>query len=492
MQHDFSRLGERERRSIVIGALVAMFVSALDSTIVAPSLPTMAVALGHAEWLPWVITTYLLVGTAVTPLYGKIADIRGRRPTLYAAIGIFLAGSVFCGMATSMPALIVARAIQGLGGGGIIAVSQTIIGDVVAPRERGQYQAYISGLWATASIAGPVLGGVLTQHVHWSAIFWINLPVGIVAVLLVRRALGRLPDVRHAHRLDIVGSLLVSSGTVAILLGLTFGSSDGRWGDPLTLSLILVGAVIWGVFLRHLFRTAEPLVPPRVVLNPVIGAALASQFFITGVNVGLSIYTPAFFETVLGLTPASSGTAMLALMVGTVGGGAVTGRSMRRGAHYRRFALWGTFTASIVFAIMAAALPWLSFWMIEVGLFLAGFAFSAAFPVVMVSVQNAAAREDLGVATATVAFVRSIGAMGGVAAYGTILISIGAVATVTSEGAAHAADPVAMAEGYRLVLLGASVAILAGFFCLTKMRELPLRGHADVAPEPPAGPGRDA
>lgn len=482
MQHDYPRLAEPERRLIVIGALVAMFLAALDQTIVAPSLPTLAVALGHPEWLAWVVTMYLLVSTAVTPLYGKIADIRGRRPTLYFGIGVFLFGTVLCGLSTSMPMLIVARAIQGLGGGGLIAVAQTIIADVVPPRERGQYSAYISGLWASASIAGPVLGGVLTQHVHWSAIFWINIPIGVFAILLVTRALAKLPDVRHPHRLDVLGSGLVGVGTVAILLGLTFGARDGQWGAPLTLGLLVGGVVIWGIFVRHLFRVPEPLVPPRVIQNPVIRAALAAQVFITAANIGLTIYTPAFLEVTYGLAPASTGLAMLALMVGSVTGAAFTGRAMRKATRYKRYAIAGASFAGAVFALMAAFLPMLPFWLLEIGYFAAGVGFSAAFPVMTVSVQNAAERQDLGVATAAIAFVRSLGGMAGVAVYGTILLSFGAVAAVTAE-TTSIADHAAMATGYRVVLAVAACGEMLAVLFLLLMREVPLRGRG----EPPVG-----
>jgi EmrB/QacA subfamily drug resistance transporter len=484
MQHDYPRLAEPERRRIVIGALVSMFLAALDQTIVAPSLPTLAVALGHPEWLSWVITVYLLVGTAVTPLYGKIADIKGRRPTLYFGIAVFLVGSVLCGLSTSMPMLIVARAIQGLGGGGLVAVAQTIIADVVPPKERGQYSAYISGLWASASIAGPVLGGVLTQHIHWSAIFWINLPIGALAITLVLRALARLPDTRHPHKLDVLGSGLVGMGTVSILLGLTFGARDGNWGTPSTLTLLVTGVVVWGLFVRHVFRAPEPLVPPRVVMHPVIAAALAAQFFITGANIGLTIYTPAFLQAVHGLAPASTGTAMLAQMVGSVTGSAITGRAMRRDPHYKRYALVGASFAGLIYGAMALGLPSLSFWAVEAGFFLAGVGFSAAFPVMTVSVQNAAERKDLGVATATVAFVRSLGGMGGVAVYGTILLSVGAVmATAGEGGGATVAAPDTMLEGFRIVLAAAMVGEFLAVAFLLKMKELPLRGRAAGAGE---------
>jgi EmrB/QacA subfamily drug resistance transporter len=495
MSHDYPVLAEPERRRIVIGALIAMFVSALDQTIVAPTLPTLAVALGDPEWLSWVITSYLLTSTAVTPLYGKIADIRGRRPTLIVAMVLFLVGSALCGLAGSMPALVAARVVQGLGGGGLVAVSQTIIGDVVPPKERGLYSAYISGLWATASLAGPVLGGILTQHVHWSAIFWINLPIGFIGIVVALRALALLPDVRRPHRLDVVGSALVASGTVALLLGLTFGARDGRWTAPMTVGLLVGGVVGLTLFIAHLYRTPEPLVPPRVLTNPVIRAALGGLVFITGVNIGLTIYTPAYFELLHGLTPAQSGLAMLPLMGGSVVGAAFTGRRMRRDPHYRRYAIGGSLLAGTGLAILAIFAPVLPFWSVETVFFVVGTGFSMNFPVVTVSVQNAAQRGDLGVATAGLAFVRSMGGMAGVAAFGTVLLAVGAIGPATGEGAAGH-DAAAMLSGYRVVLACAVVAVAASILSMLAMAELPLRGASDVpdpaktpipSPPPPGG-----
>jgi len=219
---------EAERRSIVIGVLLAMLLAALDQTIVAPALPTIGKALGDVAYLPWVVSAFFLTATAVTPLYGKLADIHGRRPVLFTAIGIFVAGSVLCALAPNMFALILGRAFQGLGGGGLMALAQTVIGDIVPPRERGRYTVYISATWATASIAGPIVGGFFAQNLHWSLIFWINLPLAGVAVLMTNRSLKRLPRMHRPHSLDYIGAVLMMCATVCIMLLLT-------WGDRATL-----------------------------------------------------------------------------------------------------------------------------------------------------------------------------------------------------------------------------------------------------------------
>jgi MFS family permease len=189
------------RRDIIVGVLLAMFLAALDQTIVAPALPTIGSALGNAEYLSWIVTAYLLTATAVTPLYGKLADIKGRRPVIFGAIGIFVAGSIISALARSMFVLVIGRAIQGIGGGGLGALAMTVIGDIVAPRERGQYQGYISGMWGIASLAGPIVGGFLAHKLHWSMIFWINLPLAAIASAFLNNPLKKLPPVRGQHRM---------------------------------------------------------------------------------------------------------------------------------------------------------------------------------------------------------------------------------------------------------------------------------------------------
>src|SRR5215469_16206145 len=235
-------------REIIVGILIAMFLAALDQTIVAPALPTIGSSLGNAEYLSWIVTAYLLTATAVTPLYGKLADLRGRRPVIFGAIGIFVSGSIISALAQSMLMLVIGRAIQGVGGGGLGALAMTVIGDVVAPRERGQYQGYISGMWGIASLAGPIAGGFLTHKLHWSMIFWINLPLAALAIAVLNSPLKKLPTTRGHNRLDLLGAGLVILATTALMLALTWGGSRYAWASPQILGLTAVSLVFWVLF----------------------------------------------------------------------------------------------------------------------------------------------------------------------------------------------------------------------------------------------------
>ena len=226
-------ISEADRVRIIIGVLIAMLLAALDQTIVAPAIPAIGAALGGSAYISWIVSAYFLTATATTPLYGKVADIHGRRPTLFAAIAIFVVGSILCALAPNMWSLILGRAVQGLGGGGLMALAQTVIGDLVPPKERGKFAVYISGTWAIASVAGPILGGFITQHLHWSVIFWLNLPLAALAVLMTNNTLKRLPWAKRDHKLDFVGAALVMLATVALMLALALGPQP-QFGSPKT------------------------------------------------------------------------------------------------------------------------------------------------------------------------------------------------------------------------------------------------------------------
>jgi EmrB/QacA subfamily drug resistance transporter len=476
-----SAITDADRRLIVIGALISMLLAALDQTIVAPALPTIGATLGEPEWLAWVISAYFLTATAVTPLYGKLADIKGRRPVLFAAVGIFIAGSILCAMATSMAFLIVGRAIQGIGGGGLIALAQTIIGDVVPPRERSRYVGYITGVWATASVAGPVIGGVFAEHVHWSLIFWINIPLGLAAVLLSERTLRKLPRVSRAHRLDWQGALVIVAATVALQLALTWGGTRWPWASAPIVGLFAMSIILFALFGVRLATAAEPLVPPRVLRNPVIAAATVSLFFSSMAFVGLTVFVPVFLEMVFGLTPAQAGIALVAFLGGTVVGANVSGLLMRRLVHYKRVAVAGSALAVVCLVILAAVAPTVSFLWLEVLVTLIGLGVGTQFPVTTVSVQNAAEPRDLGTATGCLAFLRSLGSVIGVAALGAILIGSGIVDSIGEAAGGHALDPERVNEAravFGLVFAAAALAQAVSFVLLAMMRELPLRGHA--------------
>lgn len=481
-------ISEDDKRLIVIGALIAMLLAALDQTIVAPALPTIGAALRDPEWLAWVISAYFVTGTAVTPLYGKLADIKGRRPVLYAAIGIFLIGSVLCAIAPTMIFLVIARAIQGAGGGGLLALAQTIIGDVVPPRERARYMVYISAVWAAASLGGPVIGGVFAEHVHWSLIFWINLPLGAIAVLFCERTLKKLPPVRRDHRLDILGAVLIVAATVLLQLALTWGGTRYAWSSPEIVGLLAGSTALFAGFAVHLTRTPEPLIPPRVLKNQVIATATTALFFGSMAFVGLSVFVPIYFELVFGLSPSAAGMALVGYLGGTVVGANIAGRTMRKTPHYKRIAIVGGILGVVAIVLLALAAPIANFWTIELLITLIGLGTGTQFPVTTVSVQNAAEPGDLGTATSTLAFLRSLGTVIGVAALGAILIGTGVVEHVGEGASAGAGDPAARAAAgdvFRWLFAAAAAAQVMCLLLLLAMEERPLRGHrpAEASPE---------
>src|SRR5690606_35313259 len=220
----------------------------------APAMPTIGAALGDAHYLPWIVTGYLLTATAIAPLYGKISDIHGRRVTIHAAILIFLAGSIISALAPNMLALIAGRAVQGLGGGGLFAMSQTVIGDLVPPRERARYAAWIAGTWAVASVAGPLLGGSFAEHLHWSLIFWINVPLGLAAMAIINNPLKKLPVAAKLHSIDTLGALLLIVATALLLLALNWGGSAYSWMSAEILGLLAVSAIFWTAFAFRLLH----------------------------------------------------------------------------------------------------------------------------------------------------------------------------------------------------------------------------------------------
>jgi EmrB/QacA subfamily drug resistance transporter len=479
-------------RSIVIGILLAMLLAALDQTIVATALPTIGRDLGDPEHLPWVVTAYLLSATAVTPLYGKLSDIHGRRLVLLVGIGTFVLGSLACALAPSMTVLIIARAFQGLGGGGLISLAQTIIADVVAPKERGRYQGYIAGVFVTSSVAGPVLGGFFAEHLHWSMIFWINLPLGLVAFLMTNRVLRRLPRHERPHRLDLLGAVLIVLATVMLLLALSWGGQRYPWGSVPVVGLLLGSVVVSVLFVLRLWTAIEPLLPLPVILNPVVAAGTATACWAMGVFIGLSVYVPIYLQSVLRLSASASGLAMIALMGGTVTGATVSGRVMMHVRHYRRLPVAGLIVAALAVLALALRPSGLPLVLVEVLLAAIGLGLGTMFPVTTVAVQNAVELHQLGTATASMNFFRSLGGAILVAAFGTILLSgIGAEGLTALRAAPTAATVAlpALAGAFGWLFAAAALGLAAAGGCLLAMAERPLRGRISEPP-PTREPGR--
>jgi EmrB/QacA subfamily drug resistance transporter len=468
-------LSEKEKNAIIGGVLLSMLLAALDQTIVAPAMPTIAGSLGHAEYLPWIVTGYLLTATALAPLYGKISDIYGRRPTIYAAVLIFLAGSLVSALAPNMLTLIVGRAIQGMGGGGLFALSQTVIGDLVPPRERARYAAWIAGTWAVASIAGPLLGGTFAEHLHWSLIFWINIPLGLLAMAIINNPLKKLPVVARRHSIDGLGALLLIVATALILLALNWGGSTYAWGSVEILGLIAASAVFWAAFALRLRRATEPLISLEVLGDPIVRAGTLSMFALQAANVGLSVYLPVYLQSVLGLTASESGTAMLGLLLGTVAGAIFSGKTIPRFTHYKRIAMVGALFSMACLIILALVAASASLLMVQLLTACIGLGAGATFPVCTVSVQNAVDKAHLGVATGVLTFLRSLGSALGVAALGAVALGYG---LPLGGEALRIGEHATTAEPFAMIFLVCAAITLFGFVTLWLMPEKTLRGYA--------------
>ncbi|MGA0596662.1 MDR family MFS transporter [Enterovirga sp. CN4-39] len=461
-------------RSIFFGIMLAMLLSALDQTIVATAMPTIGRELGDVEHLPWVVTSYLLASTAVTPLYGRFSDMHGRRVTLLIGITIFVVGSIACALAPNMLALILARGVQGLGGGGLIALAQTIVADMVAPRERGRYQVYFGAVFATASLAGPVLGGFFAQSLHWSVIFWINLPLGLLAFLLTNQRLKKLPLVERRHRLDVLGAMLLIGATTTFMLVLSWGGTHYAWRSAEILVLAAFSLVLWGAFLLRMKVAAEPLIPLQVFKDRVIASAILASAWAMATYIGLAIFVPIYFETVLGLSASQSGLSLIPLMIGIVIGSTVSGRLMARVEHYKRAPVAGVSLAilSIGTIALVSTLP---FPLLLGLLFCASLGLGTVMPVSTVALQNAAPPGHLGTVTATMNFSRQLFGAVIVAVYGAIVLSgHGAGSGLTLETLAGGMAPEYVA-GFRYVFVAATLGLAASLAFFLMMEERPLR-----------------
>lgn len=470
-------LPHAEVRTIIIGVMLAMFLSALDQTIIATALPTIGSQFGELESLSWVVTAYLLTGTAVTPLVGKLSDIHGPRPVLLGSIAFFLIGSVACAMAPSMLWLIGARAVQGIGGGGLIALAQTIVGLMIAPRERGRYQGYFAVVFITSSIAGPILGGFFAEHLHWSLIFWINIPLGLLAAAMSDRALRRLPVHHHPHKLDIFGALLMCAATIVLLLALSWGGTHFAWGSLVILSLFGISGLIWGLFALRLATAGEPLLPLSVLSDQVVRTGVVGAAFAMGTLVGLSIQLPLYLEGALGLTASQSGVALIPLMAGVVVGATGSGRIMGRIVHYKRITIIGLLMAILALAVLAFRPLGLPLGAIAALLAMTGIGLGTVLPISTVAIQNAVPMPQIGVATGVVNFFRSLGSAVLTAGFGAIVIGMsgmegGALLEKLLQGESQVAP---LADAFRWVFVAAAAALTLSLAGMLAMEERSLR-----------------
>src|SRR4051794_3139838 len=315
----------RSLRLVMAALMLCLLLAALDQTIVATALPTIVGDLGGLDQISWVVTAYLLSSTVSVPLFGKISDLYGRKMMLQVTIAIFLLGSVLAGSAQSMPQLIVARGVQGVGGGGIMAMTFTILGDILSPRERGKYVGYFTGVFASASVIGPLVGGFFVDHVSWRWVFLINLPLGAVAMFVAARYLHIRKTIRQ-HSIDWLGAFLLTVSVTSVLLASTWGGREFAWGSPQIIGLFALGVLLALAFLVQERRAREPVLPRRLFSDRVFTVCVALSALLGSVMIGASTFLPLFLQVVTGASATSSGLLLIPMMAGVVVGSNVCGR----------------------------------------------------------------------------------------------------------------------------------------------------------------------
>lgn len=414
----------QRRVYVIFGALMlGMLLAALDQTIVSTALPTIVGDLGGAAHLSWVVTAYLLASTVSTPLWGKLGDLYGRKTFFQAAIVLFLIGSMLSGLSTSMGELIAFRAIQGLGGGGLIVGAQAIIGDVVSPRDRGRYVGLFGAVFGAATVLGPLLGGLFTQYLSWRWVFSINVPIGIVALFVTAAALPRANRVTE-HVIDYLGAMVLAVAATLLVLFTSLGGTSLPWGSPWIIGFGTGGIVVTGIFVLVERRAHEPVIPLRLFRNRVFSAASAIGFVVGFAMFGALTFLPQFFQIVKGVTPTMSGLRLLPLMGGLFAASIFSGQMISRGGHYKRYPVVGTALMTIGTFLMSTVNMRTPSLVIALYMLLFGVGLGCVMQVLVLSVQNAVGYEDLGTATASANFFRSIGGSFGVAVFGAIFANV--------------------------------------------------------------------
>jgi MFS family permease len=401
-------LTHKDLRLFVIGALLPVLIGAMDNTILATALPTIGRDLNDIHNLSWLITVFLLASTACMPLYGKIADIRGRRATLRIAIVIHLIGALICALSSSMAMLIAGRIVQGIGAAGLTSIPIVVLGDVAAPKDRGKYSAYFAAMYTSAGALGPALGGFLSDNVHWTAIFWLALPLDVIAFIATSRLLRRLPRYERPHRLDLIGALLIVIATVSFMLALNLAGVRYAWNAAPVLLLFGIAAVVGALFVWRLLTAPEPLIPLAILKHPIVRWATLAYGVGWAAIAGLNIFLPIYLQSVVGLSPTDAGLSLIVLMVSLNVSAGIGGQVLGRVTNYKALPIAGLMVAVgsvILLALWAERLTPLSF---QVLLLLIGAGFGPTPSMLSVAVQNVVERHQFGIASGTMNFSRNL------------------------------------------------------------------------------------
>ena len=451
------------------GLLLAMLLASLDQTIVSTALPTIVRDLGGIDQLSWVVTAYLLAATVSMPLWGRVSDLYGRKRLFQAAIVLFLLGSALSGASETLSELIGFRALQGLGAGGLMTLAMAIVADIIAPRERGRYQGYIQMVFVLASVAGPLLGGLFTDEASWRWVFYVNLPIGAVALAISTRL--RLPAGSGRARIDVLGAALLGAGLTAILLVTTWGGREYAWGSPEIVGLAVAAVVLLAGFFAQERRAPEPVLPLRMFREPVFDVVSAVLFLTTCAFFAAIVFLPLFLQRVTGASAVQSGLQLLPLLLAGTLSTAVIGRVVTRTGRYKVFPAVGLGLMAIGLFLLSRLDETSSHATIALDMVVFGLGFGMVSQLLVLAIQNAVDRGDIGIATASANLFRSLGGSVGAALFGAIF------ASRVSAGA----GPGEIADALDTVFLAAAPVAALALVVVLFLKEKPLRGPSAKA-----------
>ncbi|MBC7631481.1 MDR family MFS transporter [Aeromicrobium sp.] len=505
-------LSHRQILVILGGLMTGMFLAALDQSIVGTALPRITSDLQGLDKLSWVVTAYLLTSTAATPLWGKISDLYGRRLIFQAAIVTFLVGSLLCGFSQNIEQLIGFRALQGVGGGGLIALALATLGDVIPPRERGRYMGYMGAVFGTSSVLGPVLGGWLADGPGWQWIFWLNVPIGGVALVVTSYAL-KLPHTRREHVIDWWGAGVLVSGVSSLLLYTAWAGPEHGWLSAMSLALLGGALALIATFIAIELRATEPIIPMVLFRSSIFSTTNALAVVMGVAMFGAIIFVPLYLQIVMGMSPTRSGLGMLPMVVGIFSASIPSGNWVSRTGRYRPLP---TVSMVIVFGallLLSTLTADSSYWQVGVGMYLLGFGLGLTMQLLTVIVQNSVDVKHMGIATSTVTFFRTLGGAFGAAVFGAVLnarladhlasaLGTGGggpkINTENASAVQSLPEPIrstvidAFSASLHDVFLTALPVVAVAFVISLFIKEIPLRTRDTPAPAAKPGPERQA